>query len=115
MYRNFPLIPEKYWLDLVDHFDLRDEFANADGDYPLDVEHLVSEGCNWTVRVIRYGLERCKDIIDFEDMIYATLALNLRVWQYNWILIDECQDINPTRRALIKKMLAPGGRTLFVG
>jgi superfamily I DNA/RNA helicase len=112
---EFPFNSREAWLDLVDHFDLRDEFANADGDYPLDVEHLVSEGCNWTVRVIRYGLERCKDIIDFEDMIYATLALNLRVWQYNWILIDECQDINPTRRALIKKMLAPGGRTLFVG
>ena len=44
---EFPFNSREAWLDLVDHFDLRDEFANADGDYPLDVEHLVSEGCNW--------------------------------------------------------------------
>jgi superfamily I DNA/RNA helicase len=112
---EFPFNSREAWLELVDHFDLRDEFANGDGDLPLDVDHLVSEGCNWTVRVIRHGLVRCSEIIDFEDMIYATLALNLRVWQYNWVLVDECQDINPTRRALIKKMLAPGGRALFVG
>jgi hypothetical protein len=112
---EFPFKSRETWLDLVEHFDLRDVFANSDGDLPIDIDSLVSEGCNWTVRVIKYGIERCKDIIDFEDMIYAVLYLNLRVEPNNWVLVDECQDINPTRRALIKKMITVGGRALFVG
>jgi DNA helicase-2/ATP-dependent DNA helicase PcrA len=112
---EFPFTKQDAWLELVDHFDLMDEFANSEGDLPLDIDQLVGQGCNWTVYIIKYGIQRCEDIIDFGDMIYVPLYLNLRFWTYNWVLVDEVQDINPTRRAIIKKMLAPGGRAIFVG
>jgi hypothetical protein len=112
---EFPFKSREKWLDLVEHFDLRDDFANSDGDLPLDIDQLISESINWAVRLIRRGVEMCATIWDFSDMIYVPLFLNLRIEPFNWVLVDECQDINPTRRALIKKMLAPGGRALFVG
>lgn len=103
------------WMQLVERFDLRDEFANEDGDLPADVDELVKEGCKWTAWAINYGVIIIPEIIDYEDMIYATLRLNLRVWQYDWVLVDECQDVNPTRLALAKKMLKAGGRLVAVG
>jgi len=112
---EFAFIDYAAWLNMVEHFDLRDEFANSDGDLPLDVEQLVREGINYTVLLIKYGIHILDKIWDFEDMIYAVLYLNLRVEPNNWVLVDEVQDINPTRRALIKKMLAVGGRAIFVG
>jgi superfamily I DNA/RNA helicase len=53
--------------------------------------------------------------IDFDDMVYLPLTWNLRMWQNDWVLIDEAQDTNPTRRALARKMLRPGGRLIAVG
>jgi superfamily I DNA/RNA helicase len=38
-----------------------------------------------------------------------------RIWQNDWLLVDEAQDINPARRALARKMLQPNGRAIFVG
>jgi superfamily I DNA/RNA helicase len=112
---EFQFSNQAAWLDMVEHFDLRDDFANADGDLPLDVEQLVRDGINWACRLIKYGITILDKLWDFEDMIYAVLYQNLRIEPNNWVLVDEVQDINPTRRALIKKMLAVGGRAIFVG
>ncbi len=114
---EFPFNRAEAWLDLVDHFDLRDCFEDADGNVPENVDQLVKEGCQWAVRIIKAGIELVKteQVIDFEDMVYIPLRMNLNVWQYDWVLVDECQDINPTKRAYVKKMLKVGGRAFFVG
>ena len=55
------------------------------------------------------------ETIDFDDMVYLPLQRNLRLFQNDWVLVDEAQDTNPTRRALARKMLKPGGRLVAVG
>ena len=55
------------------------------------------------------------EIIDFDDMIYLPLIRGLKFWKYRWVFIDEAQDTNPARRALVRAMLAPGGRVVAVG
>ena len=55
------------------------------------------------------------EIIDYDDMVYLPLQRDLRMLQNDWVLIDEAQDTNPTRRALAKNMLKPGGRLVAVG
>ena len=103
------------WWTLVDHFDLRDEFEDADGNMPPNVDELVKEAINWTVYMIKYGITLAPKVIDFEDMIYMPLRYGITIWQYDWVIVDEAQDINPTRRAFIKKMVKVGGRAFFVG
>jgi DNA helicase-2/ATP-dependent DNA helicase PcrA len=56
-----------------------------------------------------------RNVIDFSDMIYLPLLHNMKMWQYDYILLDEAQDTNRTRRILIKRMLLPGGRLIAVG
>jgi superfamily I DNA/RNA helicase len=56
-----------------------------------------------------------KQIIDFSDMIYVPVLNKNKIWQYDYILLDEAQDTNSTRRALVKMMLKPNGRLIAVG
>ncbi len=112
---EFPFNRQEAWWDLVDHFDLRDEFENANGEFPPNVDDLVKKAINWAVYLIKYGIEIAPNLIDFEDMIYMPLRYGLAIETYDWVLVDECQDINPTRRAFAKKMMKFGSRAVFVG
>jgi DNA helicase-2/ATP-dependent DNA helicase PcrA len=74
---------------------------------------------------MRYLIEFCRGVlnydfnnsetIDFDDMIYLPLKMNLEMPQYDWVMIDEAQDTNPVRRELAKRMMKPNGRLLAVG
>jgi superfamily I DNA/RNA helicase len=56
-----------------------------------------------------------KGWIDFDDMVYLPLLWRLRLWQNDFVFIDEAQDTNPTRRALAKSALKIGGRLFAFG
>lgn len=53
--------------------------------------------------------------IDYADMIYHVLLFNVNCQEYDWVLIDEAQDTNVSRRLLARKLLAPLGRLIAVG
>ncbi len=93
------------WFDLVDKFDVADM---------LDEELSIEKGIKFAQVLLRKS-NKIKNIIDFPDMIYLVLVDGIRMLQNDWVLIDEAQDTNPTRRALAKKMLKPGGRLIAVG
>lgn len=101
------------WWHLVRHYDLDQELP--EGTLALDGEDVVEMGIAAAKNVLRASTQMDRDIIDFDDMLYAPLFHNARVWQNDWVLVDEAQDTNPTRRAYAKKMLRPGGRAIFVG
>lgn len=93
------------WLDMIDHFALDQNLPEG-----ADLDALVV--------LAQEILRRSNDqtfIIDFDDMVYLPLKLNLRMFANDWVLIDEAQDTNPTRRALARKMLKRGGRLIAVG
>ena len=53
--------------------------------------------------------------IDFTDMIYFPIIMNIDMPQYDWVFIDECQDLNAAQRNLFLKCVKPGGRFIAVG
>lgn len=53
--------------------------------------------------------------IDFDDMLYMVLALDINVRQYDNVLVDEAQDLNVAQRILIRRMVKEGGRLIAVG
>lgn len=62
-------------------------------------------------------LARCLDVkadrmIDFNDMIWLPVALNLRVRRYDLLLVDEAQDLNRCQQALARKA---GTRLILCG
>ena len=94
------------WYDLANHHDLY-----------LDAEGATEEQA---VRVARELLRLSNDaarrgVIDFDDMLYLVCLWKLRLWQNDWVFVDEAQDTNPVRRALAKLALRIGGRLVAVG
>jgi DNA helicase-2/ATP-dependent DNA helicase PcrA len=54
--------------------------------------------------------------LDFTDMIYWVARWDLRIYQYMFVFVDECQDLSPMQRAMIKKAIYErGGRIVLVG
>lgn len=94
------------WFKIVDHFDLA---------YEIEQEAWIVQAIEFAIKVIRFDYKVAKEIITFDDMIWLPLVSGCRVWQNDWIFVDEAQDTNPARRALARKMLKPNGRAIFVG
>lgn len=92
------------WQAIIDHHDLSIENGNVDYDTAI----------NYAIKVLTASNQN-RNVIDFGDMIYLPLFLGLKIDQYDWVLVDEAQDTNPTRRALAKAMLKPSGRLIAVG
>lgn len=53
--------------------------------------------------------------IDFDDMIWFPYVHNLAVEKYDWVFIDETQDLNRAQVELALKACATGGRIIAVG
>ncbi len=56
-----------------------------------------------------------KSTFDFIDMIWQPVANNINSKWYDWVFIDECQDLNRAQQKLILKAVKPGGRFIAVG
>lgn len=97
------------WNLLIEHFNLGEEFPSG------GAEGFLAEGIQWAQKVVFAGHNLCSTVIDFDDMIYAPLAHEVPIEQYDWVLVDEAQDTNPARRLLAERMLKPGGRSIWVG
>jgi superfamily I DNA/RNA helicase len=97
----------KAWADMIAHHgiaELLPEDVDSDND-------IISAA----VTLLTASNAMADQIIDFDDMVYLPLQRRLNLQTYNWVLLDEAQDTNATRRALARKLLAPGGRMVAVG
>lgn len=93
------------WAEMADHFDIFDQDSG-----PVPLEEIVAI-CIKALKISNSQL----DIVDFDDMIYMPLIHRVRFWQHDVIMVDEAQDTNPARRALVRAMLRRGGRVVAVG
>lgn len=90
------------WERLIEHFSID----------ALEADELVIKLAK---KVLSASIEQDSQVIDFDDMIYSPLIHNSKVWQHDWVLLDEAQDTNASRRLLALKLLKPNGRMVAVG
>lgn len=86
--------------DLIERFNI---------DIDLTDEHI---------RLIDQVLTKCKTditIIDFDDMIWIPIVNNFKANSYDWVLVDEAQDLNKSQFELIKKICNDNTRIIAVG
>jgi hypothetical protein len=66
--------------------------------------HLINLGTSYFAKM------------DFTDMIYLPIKFNVKVRQYDYVFIDECQDLNACQRTLMLSAIKPKtGRFVAVG
>lgn len=94
------------WQDLVDHHDLSLDSQDANEQEAILLAHYLLEASNQAAE---------EGLIDFDDQIYLPILWRLKLWQNDFLFVDEAQDTNPVRRALCKLALRPGGRLIAVG
>jgi DNA helicase-2/ATP-dependent DNA helicase PcrA len=104
------------WLKIVDDFDL-DTLISADyldsGLRPR--EEIIKEGLQWAFKALKLSNDMLDTIVDHDDQIYGPLVRDLKLWENDWLIVDEAQDTNPARRLLARKMVKRNGRTLWIG
>ena len=68
------------------------------------------------VKVLEWG-EKCLDEIDYTDMVWVpnTLHLDSKFYKYDWIIVDECQDLNMVEKDMLFTCRRMGTRMLFFG
>jgi DNA helicase-2/ATP-dependent DNA helicase PcrA len=72
------------------------------GKYGLETPGDETRICENAIKVLMVGRE-CPTIIDFDDMIYMPLYLELEVPRFRWMYVDEFQDMNASQLDLIEK------------
>lgn len=55
------------------------------------------------------------DIIDFDDMIWLPIVLNLKLQQCDFLMVDESQDMNKLQIEFIKRLVKADGHIIAVG
>ncbi len=65
-------------------------------------------------------MEQCKETakdgrIDFDDMIWLPVVLNLRQHQFDRVFVDETQDLNAAQIEMALRAVKPDGRICAVG
>jgi len=100
--------------DLCDRYDV--DFGDR---YERDETMLDKmDQLKWQVfGLVRLVLDLCKRVqddltIDYDDMIWIPVVLDLPCWRHDLLLVDEAQDMNRCQQALAKKC---GDRLILVG
>jgi DNA helicase II / ATP-dependent DNA helicase PcrA len=105
------LATEEEWARLQDHYSL---------DFGGETEEEALERSSRAYRIagalLSAGLERTT-VVDFDDMMYFVVAHDLKdaCTQYDWIIIDEAQDVSHVQRMMLHMFLKHGGRLVAVG
>lgn len=67
-------------------------------------------------RILNVGRSMMSSELDFTDMLWiCATEENIRPKKYDWILVDECQDLSKAQLAVVKKAGRKGSRYIFVG
>lgn len=76
---------------------------------------LSGDEAEVVLKLMNWGMDQVTKI-DFCDMIWIPVIKNLRLQTYNWVFIDECQDLNPMQNKLFQMMIEPkNGKFIAVG
>lgn len=87
------------------------EIANKYGIVPIHDEFDV------TLRLLEWSKISIEETgeIDYTDMIYLPNVLNLRAFKYDFVIVDEAQDLSISQMNLFKKCIKQGSRFIAVG
>ena len=108
---------EESWSDLADHYGV--SFGGRVGDTDERTAELEAIDKKTAISLardtLRKSIEMGDQLIDFDDQLYLPVIFNAAMTQYDWVFVDEAQDVSAIQRALVSKALRRGGRLVAVG
>lgn len=99
--------------DIEDMHQVNEMIEHFAVDCPIPVENIL-----YIVKSILDNGESTaleSQVIDYLDMLWLPYKWNLQPKTYDWIFVDEAQDLNAAQLHLVRKMANEHSRFLFVG
>lgn len=72
------------------------------------------EFVRWVFQLLRESARQV-NVVDFDDMVWLPVVLDLKVWQFDRVFVDETQDLNAAQIELAMRACKKTGRILCVG
>lgn len=85
--------------------------------YSLDADDSTMENgdvYDAVPQVLKLAQERTATV-DFNDMVWLAVKLDLPLPKYDWVLVDESQDLNAVQREIALRAVTKGGHVVAVG
>lgn len=98
---------------LTDEWDAPAVMSMADR-YGVDLNGEGDRAVQLLPEIIQLSAER-NTVIDFDDMIWMPLRFELELEKFDWLFIDEAQDLNASQIKFVLNSIKPGGRIIAVG
>ena len=94
-----------------DYFlEIEDPFADKGRGYVIQsIEELIEP----TLEVFRLSADTTS--VDFSDMLYLPIILDISFPQYDVVFIDEVQDLNPPQHEIVRRCIKKDGRFIACG
>ena len=96
-------IEESSFYALAEYHDLELEVEGASEARAVELTMRLLEASNQSREV------------DFDDLLYLPILMQLNLPKYDWVFCDEAQDTNAIQREILRKILGRTGRGVFVG
>lgn len=97
-----PSTPEAYY-NIIEHHDMQLDHNDA----------TFEQAITYTRELMSLSFKAARDDgnIDFDDMLFMPVALNLNFYPQDYIFCDEAQDTNPMRREILRRCCRTNGLT----
>lgn len=86
---------------MADHYDID---LNGNGEKVIELVPQAMKMC----------AERLT-VIDYDDMIWLPNALGIGLPTFDWVFVDEAQDLSKAQSAIVRKSVKENGRVVAVG
>lgn len=119
--KNWAILPTRDYKGEWEFTDqARAQIANLIVVYEIELPEGITAGqvIDFTIRTILANLPNSGAIrtIDFDDMLWLPLVLNLKFEAYDLILTDESQDFNTCQHMMLERMVkVSNARAIVVG
>ena len=91
------------WWDIIEHHDLELDKDGADMHRAVELASQL------------LTLSNESNVIDFDDMLYLPVLMDLALPKFAFIFVDEGQDTNAIQRELLRKIMGRNSRLVVVG
>lgn len=91
-----------------------DEMKSVEKRYNIST---IADECEVALKCMQWGKEHWQESVDFGDMLWIPVEtmMDPKTMKYDFIFVDECQDIAVVTTRLFLKCMKRGGRLIAVG
>jgi superfamily I DNA/RNA helicase len=95
-------------------YDNEDELISLFDFYQIEYDEKYQTYIKY---IIEQSLQQYTTLskVDFDDMLYLPVVLNINNNMYDYVFVDETQDLNASQLELILKLVKDTGRVIAVG